>query len=462
MNPQLNKTKTLCSAFLSIIGAVLFILVPSAGPLRAQTLTLDSCISLARKNNADIRTSQAEVQKAQLLKKQVFTKYFPQVRMAALGYYAANPMVTFGLEDVQSNDIRELLEAIYEAFSEESDITNRLDIMKKGMSGSVSVTQPIYAGGRIRNGNKLAAMGIEAAELQSEMKIRDVLENIESSFYLVLGLGEKVATIDAAMKLIDSLNRVVVAAVENGLVTRSDALQIELKRNEIKALHHQLTSGIRLSRRLLCSQIGIDYSDSLAFVDEKSLQPPTMEFLYRTKGDSLRPEMRLLQLQVDAENLMKKMTIGEALPQLAISGVGYYGNLVRNYTSGNVVGVLTLSIPISDWWETSRKLEQHDIRISQARIMQENLGNLMSLEEEKAYSDMVDSWMLMKSDSSALDIARENYRLANINYSQGVMTLSEVLQAYALLLQAENALTDRRITYIAARRRLTDIRLSGQ
>ena len=83
---------------------------------------------------------------------------------------------------------------------------------------------------------------------------------------------------------------------------------------------------------------------------------------------------------------------------------------------------------------------------------------MMSLEEEKAYSDMMDAYLLMKSDSSALSVAEENYRLANLNYTAGNTTLSDVLQAHALLLQAQNAITDRKTTYTLARRRLLDLR----
>ena len=90
--------------------------------------------------------------------------------------------------------------------------------------------------------------------------------------------------------------------------------------------------------------------------------------------------------------------------------------------------------------------------------MQDNYTKMMSLEEEKTYSDMMEAWMLMKSDSAALEVARENYRLAQLNYSAGNMTISDVLQAHALLLQAGNAITDRRVEYVAARRRLSDIR----
>lgn len=73
---------------------------------------------------------------------------------------------------------------------------------------------------------------------------------------------------------------------------------------------------------------------------------------------------------------------------------------------------------------------------------------------------MVDAATLLKSDSAALEIAQENYRLATLNYEVGVATLSEVLQAQALLLQAQNAITDRHTTYIVAKHRLMDLRKS--
>ena len=424
----------------------------------AQTLTLDSCLALARKHNADIRTSQLEVLKAQEVKRQAFTKYFPQLQLGAFGYYAAEPLIRFGLEDIQSNDMRELLELIYEIAETSTDVKKELTLMKKGASVSGTVVQPIFVGGRIVNGNRLAKLGVEAAELQATAKMRDVMENIESSYYLVTGLQQKVATLEAALNLIDSLDHTVDVALANGLVTKADALQVQLKRNEMLANQQMLTSGIRLSKRLLCQQIGIEYSDDIVFEVPSSPSLPPLSFNKTLQPDSLRPEMQLLRINVEAEKLKKKMTIGEQLPQLAFIGIGFYGNIIKTDPSANGIAMLSLQVPLTAWWENAHKIHQHNIAIEEAQIMRDNYTNLMSLEEEKAYSDMVDAYMLMKSDSSALDVAQENYRLANLNYEAGNATLSEVLQAHALLLQAENAITDRRTTYVVARRRLLDLR----
>ena len=430
---------------------------------QAQTLTLDSCLALARRNNADIRVSQLGVARARAVKSQAFTHFFPQLQLNGLGYVAARPMISFALEDIRSNDMRDLLEAIYDVFSQETDVSDRLELMKHGFSASVVASQPVYAGGRIVNGNRLASLGEEAAVLQAEIRMRDVLEEVESTYYLVVGLKEKEATVEAALTLIDSVERVAASALANGLATRADMLQINLRRNEIEARRQQLASGIRMSCRLLCSQIGIEYSDGIAFGGDSNFKVEfrisNFEFQNSKLSTDSRPESRLLQINVESQELLKKMAVGETLPQLAILGIGYYGNAVRNDASANAVAGFSLKIPLSDWWNTSHKIREHNIRIEQARVEKEHYGNLMSIEEEKAYSDMVDACMLIRSDSAALRLARENYRLAEINYAAGVVTVSDVLQAHALLLQAENAVVDRRVSYLIARRRLSDLRI---
>lgn len=444
------------------LGLIFNFQLPFFNFTQAQTLTLDSCLVLARRNNADIRISQLDVEKARAVKNQAFTHFFPQLQLNGMGYVAARPMISFALEDIRSNDMRDLLEAIYNVFSEETDVNDRLELMKHGFSASVVAVQPIFTGGRILNGNRLASLGEEAASLQAKIKMRDVLEDVESTYYLVVGLKEKEAAVVAAMTLIDSLERVAESALANGLATRADILQISLKRNEINAKRQQLASGIRMSRRLLCNQIGIRYSDSVDFGGDSLLKmhPTVVELSggHPLQQESHRPESRLLQINVESQKLLKKMTKGETRPQLALVGIGYYGNAVRNDLSANAVAGFSLKVPLTDWWGTAHKMKEHNIRIEQAQMAESHYGELMTLEEEKAYNDMVDACMLMRSDSAALQLARENYRLAEINYAAGVTTVSEVLQAHALLLQAENAVTDRRVSYLVARRRLADLR----
>ena len=181
--------------------------------------------------------------------------------------------------------------------------------------------------------------------------------------------------------------------------------------------------------------------------------------IFKEVENMTRLEHQLLQLQVDAERLRKKLTLGEALPQVGVGGTFAYGFLIRRYKA-NAIALAQVSIPLSQWWETSHKLKEHDIAIREAELMQQDLTEKMGLQVKQAYNQMVEADALLQSDKSALDMAQENYRLAELNYRAGMNTITDVLEAHALLLQAKNAITDRQISYLSARRRYHD--LSGR
>ena len=435
---------------------LIFVLAFTALGMTAQNtdvLTLDSCFALARANNAQFKTNQLEVEKAKEVKKQVFTKYFPQVSANYLAYYAAKPMIEYGVDDIH-DDFGEILKAIIEFLNNNVglNVPEEIELLQYGHSVSAMAVQPVYAGGRVRAGNQLAKLGIEAAELKAEVSERDLLESIESTYYLVVGLQSKVATLESALTLIDSLDRVADVALKAGLVTKNDQLRVALERNKYKALQLQLNNGIKLASQLLCQEIGIDYpADGLKLDNDLE----DADFLIEIE-DFERPEMRLLQLQIDAEVFYKRLSRGEALPQVGVGATMWYGNMITDYKLNGMV-FARLEVPITKWWETSHKIKEHNLKIEQYKIMQQDLTEKMSLQEEQSYNQMIEAQALLESDKSALDMAQENYRVAELNYRAGITTITDVLEANALLLQAQNAITDRQITYVSAKRRYHDL-----
>lgn len=76
--------------------------------VNAQVLTLDSCLSLARQNNKELRRAALDIDKAQQVKNQDLTNYFPQVKATAIGYHSLHPMVEIGIEDFNNASVRDL------------------------------------------------------------------------------------------------------------------------------------------------------------------------------------------------------------------------------------------------------------------------------------------------------------------------------------------------------------------
>lgn len=422
---------------------------------QAQPLTLDSCLSLAKQNNADVCISRLDIEKSQAVKDQVFTKFFPQVAGSFNAYHAYNPLIHITPNDIQDEELRNaLIDAINTFQEEDPSFSGEFNQMQHGLNLGLNIVQPLFAGGRIVNGNRLANLGIEASELQAEVTERDILENVESTFMLVTGLETKVETVESVLSLLDSLHRTVEIAIEAGVITNNDLIRVELKQNEIRAKELQLSNGIILAKRLLCQQIGIPYSDDFKLVPEPD--PDNTNSIATAK--SSRPEHRLLELNIEAQKLRKKMTIGESLPQIILGGLGSRGNLIKNYSyTTNGLLFVTAAVPISQWWETSHKIKEHDISIRQAEIMRKDLNEKMELQEQQAYNQMIEASALITSDKKAVEMAMENYRLAELNFKAGLNTLTDVLEANALLLQAQNTLTDRQISYAIAKRRYQDL-----
>ena len=133
-----------------------------------------------------------------------------------------------------------------------------------------------------------------------------------------------------------------------------------------------------------------------------------------------------------------------------------YGNLIKDYKS-NAIVFAKVAVPLTQWWETAHKIKEHNFKIEEYEIQQQDLMEKMSLQEKQAYNQMIEAEALLQSDQAALDMAQENYRIAELNYRAGMTTITDVLEANSLLLQAQNAITDRQITYVSARRKYHDL-----
>lgn len=425
----------------------------------AQSLTLDSCLALARKNNPELRKAELGVKRAEEVKAQVFTKYFPQVQGTAFGFHALHPIVEVGIDDIGNASVRDLLTTLYGNYGAALGLDNTLNLFEHGYWAGVTAVQPVFMGGKIVAGNQLAKVGVEAARLQADIAQREQLEQVEQSYWLVYGLKEKQTVIDDARSLLDTLYAVVGSAVEAGLALPSDLTQIEMKRDELQRRQLQLQSGNRLARRALALAVGIQG-------DNWELAEQTMETEPLLLSDTVveTAEQRLLALQIRAAELEKRMALADALPQLAVGANYSYGkaqtNILRNGLggkNGNGAVFVTLNVPLTGWWETSHKLREKQYALEQAKIDAGFLGEQLELRTKQAYDLMVDAASLLQVQERTVQHAEEALNHAQVNYDAGMATIAELLQAQTALTQAKAECTDAKIAYYVQTRRYKDL-----
>lgn len=440
--------------------ALLLLLLALPLSARSEVLTLDSCYNLARKNNTAIESSRLDIEAADYVRRGVLAKFFPQVQLNGAGFYGLNPLILVNIGDMLDNVLTDdafseiVREIRDELRAEGSDPELRL--MRYGYNVGAMAVQPICAGGRIVNGYRLSKVGIAAAEKKAEVTERDVLQQVEETYWLIAGLKEKRKTISVASALLDTAEYVAGQAFEAGLVTRNDLMKVQIKRNELLSKNLQLENGIHLASGLLYTLLGIPSAgepDLEVLPVDNEITVPILVDNFSISG---RPEAELLQMNIEAEKLRKKMTIGEACPTVAIGASAGHSNLFGKGRE-NVVGFLTVSVPITLWGEQAYKIKEHNVRIRQAEMMQQDLSRKMLLQNEQAYDELTQSVQLMLQYEKSHALAEDNYRLAKLNYEAGMTTITDLLESQMLLMQADNDYTDARIQYQSALRRFNSL-----
>ena len=210
----------------------------------------------------------------------------------------------------------------------------------RGAFANALLTQPIFAGGRIVNGNKLAKLGIEAAELKLIMSRQEVELNVGRLYYQIVSLYERQRLLQTVRTMLDTLERDASVAVDAGVMGRNDLLRVRLKLNELSATDMQLSHGIELATRSMCQYIGLPYDSVSLVFDTLNLHHIPFPGLCvdPTTAAAHRSESRLLDLSVEAAGLKKRMAVGQTLPQLAVA-IQRIGVRLAQYPRYRLVGV---------------------------------------------------------------------------------------------------------------------------
>ena len=223
---------------------VYLILCCTALPAGAQTLTLDECRAAAAEHNRTLRDGRFELEAALQTRREALTGYFPQVSATGGVFQAQHGLVQadFGMTIPQLGTMN-----------------LPLSMVKRGIVGGITAVQPVFAGLKIVNGNKLARLGEEVGRLQLQKTESEVREQTDAYYWQVVSLRDNLSTIEAVERQLEEIHRQVELSVKAGLVTTNDLLRVELRQQEIASNRLKVENGLKVSKMLLAQHIGVDW-----------------------------------------------------------------------------------------------------------------------------------------------------------------------------------------------------------
>ncbi|MBR5717217.1 MAG: TolC family protein [Bacteroidales bacterium] len=409
----------------------------------AQTAyTLPQLLDSARQNNITLHNAQAGVNAARQQRKEAFTKFFPSISGTGAWFNADKGMakMDFNPGEMITPELAASLSAMFppEALAALASPVS-LSMMKNGTIAGINATQPLFAGGQIVNGNRLAKVGEDVAALQLQLTEDQVELTTQQYYWQIIALQEKLQTIASVEALLSDLHKDVDVAVRAGLALHNDLLQVQLRQNEVESQRLKVQNGLSLVKLLLAQYCGLSDTAFTLMPDLDPLPLPTMQD--HAQALQATAEYQLLDKQVQAARLQQKMTIGENLPSLAV-GAGYnYHNLMDNDRTFAMV-YATLSVPITDWWGSSHAIRRKRIEYQKALDEQQDKSELLQIRMQNAWNNVVEARQQLDIAQRSIEQAEENLRLNRDYYRAGTIKMSDLLEAQLLYQQAHDRHTD--------------------
>ncbi len=413
-------------------------------PASAQTtLTLSQVRSRAVAHNIATRTADNAILQAREQQRQAFTNYFPQVSATGAGFKASRDMLktSVATADLVPPSIAQLIPTEVAMLFPTSFSASLID---RGLTTGVTALQPVFVGGQIVNGNRLAKVNVEAKQLQAETSRNTVLLTAEQYYWQIIALKEKQKTLDAVAAMLSRLEHDATVAVQAGVAMRNDLLAVQLKQNEVESSRVKLDNGLGLARIVLAQYIGMGDStiDIVADIDPQQLPAyPTIK-TDPSQAVPATPEYRLLQKQVEASTLQRKMEVGKLLPSLGI-GAGYtYYNMGKHMDNHFGMVFATVSIPISSWWGGTHAVKRSRLAEANAREQLADHTQLLKIRMQKEWNDVDDAYKQLQLARKSIDQSEENLRLNRDYYHAGTVTMNDLLNAQQQYQQCRDHYTD--------------------
>ena len=412
-----------------------------------QTLTLEECLKQALQHNRSLQNAALDIQAAEKGRKEAYTHYYPQISANVLAFRLFDELVK------AEGTLPEEIAMLGPQFVPMVGMPYAISEGNRGYSASLSIVQPLYSGGRIINGNRLARIGEDVAMLQRELQQQDIKQKVTENYWKLANVRYNLNTIEAAEQQVNEVEKQVELFVRTGVTTRNALLQVHLRKQELASQRLKIENAERILRLLLAQQIGISSKEKQAGIPDFTLpadsEVPSPQSVYVSSGQAVgnREELMLAGKGVEAGQLQVRMERGKHLPSVALGLVGYHSGMgglsqqaksriPTTQTNGLLMG--TVSIPISSWWGGNHALKQQEIKLQQSRNALTNTHEQLIIDIESAWSHLQEAYQQIQIAEASVAEASENLRMIQDQYRMGTCSLTDLLDAETLNRQAQN------------------------
>jgi len=425
-------------------------------------MTLKQCREMALRKNENLKVAGMQLEKAEMQKAIARTYRLPNFSATAMGIYQNKD---FEMELILPTQKPNLLTGELEpnllidpstggpvigpdgnpVFNMYAWLPLNVSLSGAFVAG-ITMEQPVYTGGKISAGNKMADLGIEMAGEILTLQQMNTLEEADKAYWTYISVSENVKLARQSVNMLEEIVKKARNAHEVGMANRNDLLKAQVGYNSARLDLQKAQNGLELSRMDLCRVTGISFDTEITALDTIILVDMPAERFTGNEQVEQRPEYRLMQKSITLQDQNIRLVKAGFMPEAGIQagynhigGVGFSGTDFSN-TSLNVLA--SVKIPLFHWGEGSKKVNAAKIDREISLLEMEKNRQLLQLEMEQARLNLQLAGERIRMNEEALEQAEENLRVASDNYEVGMETVTGYLLALNQWQQARSELLD--------------------
>ena len=384
----------------------------SLSGLLAQSLSIDQCYELARKNYPLIKQKELLVRSMEFTIANAQSGYLPQVSIYGQATYQSDVTRLPTVPGVAVPLVEPLSKDQYKIYGE--------------------LNQTIFDGGVIKNQSTIQSANTLVEQQKVEVELYKIKERINQIFFGVLLMDAQLAQVNLLKEDLQTSLTKTESAIRNGTAfkTNADILRAELLKSDQRLIE------MNTARKGYLDMLGYFINQPLEA--EAVLEKPNV-ILFEKSGDIKRPELTLYQFQSELLGAQYKANTARNVPKLGFFVQGGYGrpalNVLKNEFDTYYLGGFRMNWSLSGFYNSKRDKQLLDVNTqvvnSQRDVFLFNTN--LTLKQQNQEVDKLQQ--LIAVDNQIIDLRTRIKNTSKSQHENGVISTSDFLRE----LNAEDA-----------------------
>lgn len=402
------------------------------------TYSMKDCIEYAVANNQSLQKDRLALEAAAASKQEVIGALLPQI--SGSGSFTDNiDKTTIAMPNFVNSMMPEAMRD--PNAPKYMSVTMGMDL---SASWGASVAQQII-NFSLFNAVGIANAGKEMARLGVEMTENDVIAQTATLYYNVQVMDYALSQFDSSLELMGRTLNILKVNKENGLMRQVDVDRVQVAKTNLETQRGSMALALELQTQLLKLQMGFPINDNLVIAP---INPDEMEFIVSSE---IHPEFELEGLlpykMLKTQQKMLKSQLNSAI-SANLPVVALVGNYSMNYMGDDFKGEtyhkfpvsmisLSMKVPLFSGLSNSAKVKKARIELKKAEKDENDLVQALSMNYSTAHRQLDQQLKTIESQKRNINLAQEVYNVTELNFNEGISSLSDLLNASSSLIEAQ-------------------------